>query len=310
MAEKQTTRLGRNWLIKTVIFLVLLLGFGAWGLVDALVIYPRRGQADAAFKLTRHLQAAQAAGMLTTTDLKAADPAATLEELRQRIPELQSRAAVSGPEARRDEFLRTRITWLESLGLMWDLNAQPKLLETEAGPPSRTLYYDPAEGQGFAVALDGSRSTLTPMDLLTKLGPRLSTTNPPRPLSPFDLPVQWLFVVIGFGGGAYMIVVIIRAASKRFAWEPQTQTLTLPGGKSFTPADLKELDKRLWHKFFVTAHLHDGTSHKLDLLRYVPLEDWVLTMERTAFPETAEPPPSDDTPPAPPSEPSPAESAA
>ena len=54
------TSISRNWLIKMAVFLIALLGFGTWGLVDALVIYPRKGLEDASFKLKNYLQAASA----------------------------------------------------------------------------------------------------------------------------------------------------------------------------------------------------------------------------------------------------------
>ena len=38
------------------------------------------------------------------------------------------------------------------------------------------------------------------------------------------------------------------------------------------------------------SHALAGSEVKLDLLRYVPLEDWVLEMERTAFPPAEVPP--------------------
>ncbi|MGH7132453.1 MAG: hypothetical protein ACREJO_10960, partial [Phycisphaerales bacterium] len=62
-----------------------------------------------------------------------------------------------------------------------------------------------------------------------------------------------------------------------------------PDGKTIVPADIAEFDKRKWDKFYVTINLKGGEARKLDLLRYVPLEEWVLAMERTAFPETAPP---------------------
>ena len=93
MSEIQTTTLGRNWLIKTLLFLVLLLGFGCWGLVDAVYFYPRRGEMDAARRLKDHLAAADAAGMLTSNQLKVTDPKATYAQLRAREAEIARLAA-------------------------------------------------------------------------------------------------------------------------------------------------------------------------------------------------------------------------
>ena len=103
------------------------------------------------------------------------------------------------------------------------------------------------------------------------------------------MPVQWLFVVVGFGLGGYLVFLMVKckAQASRTKFESETQRLTVPSGASFTPADLEDVDKRLWHKYYVTMQLKDGSEHKLDLLRYVPLEEWVLGMERTRFPERA-----------------------
>ncbi len=68
-------------------------------------------------------------------------------------------------------------------------------------------------------------------------------------------------------------------------------TLGLPGGHSLTPADLTDVDKRKWDKFFVSLVVKPGHATlggkevALDLLRYEPLEDWVLEMEKAAFPD-------------------------
>ncbi len=287
MPETQKTTIGRNWLLKTLLFLVLFAGFGVAGLVDALYFYPRRGEKDATLKLARHLQAAQAAGSLTTQKLKSADPRTELEALRQRKVEIERTAAVPGLEQKKAESDRTRMVWLESLALMWQLNAKPKLIDTETGPPTRKLYFEPADGDGVAIAADGTRTDLSPMDVLGKLASKLDTSSNIKPLSGLDMFFQWVFVVVGFGGGLYMSFIVLRVVSKKYSWNPDEQRLTLPGGTSFVPGDVKEFDKRLWHKFFVTVHLKNGAAKKLDLLRYVPLEEWVLAMEKTAFPEQA-----------------------
>jgi len=110
------------------------------------------------------------------------------------------------------------------------------------------------------------------------------TRTPPKPLSAFDIPSQWLFVIAGFGGAAWLTFLFVRVASKKYRWDPATHTLTVPGGKTIAPADIAEVDKRKWDKYFVTLRLNDGAppprEHKFDLLRYAPLEAWILEMER------------------------------
>lgn len=294
MSEIQTTKLGRNWLLKTVLFTVLLIGFGCWGLADALYFYPKRGEMVAARKLKDHLVAADTAGRLSASQLKVPDPAAAFAELSKREPDLMQRIKTPGPEAKDAQFELTRKEWLDALNKMWALRPEPRLVETEKGPPPRKHYFDMREGQGYSVAADGARTDLTPQQLLARLTNAAATTNQATPLSGFDMLFQWIFVVIGFGGGLWMLTTFARAASRKYSWNPETQALTLHDGKTVTPADLKELDKRLWHKFFVTMSLKDGSAYKLDLLRYQPLEEWVLAMEQTAFPEADVPPAADD----------------
>lgn len=286
MSDKQTTKLGRSWLFKTMLFLLLLVGFGCWGLTDALYFYKRRGELDASIKFAKYLQAAQAVGSLTPSKLKCDNPASELAALKAKRADIELR--LKSPSTERDAVAeQRRLVWLESLALMWQGNSKPKLLDREPGPPSRKIYFNMVEGEGEAVSADGSRTKLSPPELLGKLATKLNTTANVTPLSPLDMLFQWIFVVVGFGGGLYILATFARAAAKKYTWEPDAQRLTLPDGTAFVPSDIKEFDKRLWHKFFVTIHLKDGKAKTFDLLRYVPLEDWVVAMEKTAFPDAA-----------------------
>ncbi len=97
-----------------------------------------------------------------------------------------------------------------------------------------------------------------------------------------------------WGFALYLIVLWVRVAAKTYTWDAAHQQLGLPGGASLVPTDLADVDKRKWHKFFVTLEINDthpklaGQGVTLDLYRYVPLEEWVLEMERTRFPERAQ----------------------
>jgi hypothetical protein len=128
-----------------------------------------------------------------------------------------------------------------------------------------------------------------------------NTTAQPKPLAAFDIPVQWLFVVIGLGGVLWMLVLFASVARQRYSWDPQTRTLTLPGGQALTPADAEDFDKRKWDKFLVFVKVKPshptlgGRELKLDLYRHTPLESWVLEMERAAFPDRSEPEPAPST---------------
>jgi hypothetical protein len=117
----------------------------------------------------------------------------------------------------------------------------------------------------------------------------------PKPLSWFDIPVQWVFTGIGFGGAAWMLILFLTVARQKYRWEPETMTLTLPDGRSIAPSDLEDVDKRKWDKYLVFLKLKPphplaGRELKLDLYRYKPLEDWVLAMESAAFPDRKQEP--------------------
>jgi hypothetical protein len=286
-----TTRLSGNWMLKQGVFLTILLVFGFWGLADALYFYPRRGLEDASSRLWDYFKAASDAGKLTPADLALPDPQAAYAELAPRMEELARASTAAGTDSRlaKVEFAKAR--WLEALSRTWRLTTEPQVV---IGPgqlqsaPTRMVKYDPVKAVGLATSQPGETPTeISPQKLLGELTQKWNARDQVTPLSGYDMPLQWVFVIVGFGGGAWMLLTMVRAASTRFRWEPEPQALTLPNGKRFVPADVKEFDKRRWHKFFVTVHLKDGTSHTLDLLRYVPLEEWVLTMEKTAFPESA-----------------------
>ncbi len=292
-----STRLSSSWTLKQGIFLTVLLVFGAWGLADALYFYPRRGLEDASFKLRNYLAAAAEAGRLVPSQIAIPDLRAAHDELVPRMEELAKAASSTTLEAPRAKFDFAKAQWLQALARTWRLVPEPQVVVSPGDLPkdvfvdaaTRTVKYDPIKGIGL-VTSDGSAPTeLAPQRLLNELVQKWNTGDQVKPLSGYDMPLQWVFVVLGFGGGAWMLLTMVRAASKTYRWEPGTQTLIMPGGKRIVPADVKEFDKRRWHKFFVTLHLKDGSSHTLDLLRYNPLEEWVLAMERTAFPESAAP---------------------
>jgi hypothetical protein len=127
-----------------------------------------------------------------------------------------------------------------------------------------------------------------------ELNQRWGNGNMPKKLEWYDIPAQWAFVIIGLGGGLWLLVLYAMVARKRYSWDETSKTLTLPGGTTLTPADLEDVDKRKWDKYIVflkvkpTHPTLDGRELKVDLYRYSPLEVWVLEMERTAFPERAE----------------------
>ncbi len=288
MSSTHTCTLNRSWLLKMSVFSAVLIGFGTWAVLDGLWLYPARGLNDASVKLRDWLSAAEKAGRLRTDVIAVSDPAAERDRLRTKEEELRSAARGSGPAALDAQLDLAKLDWLDALARAWRLNTDPKPLGT-LKEPERTLKFEMTRAEGFTVAkADGAKSTLTLQNLSRDLTTVWNTTKQPKPLSGFDMPVQFLFIALGYGMGVYLLVVIVKArqTARTFQWDQSEQRLTLPGGASFVPADIDDLDKRLWHKYYVTVITKAG-SHKLDLLRYVPLEDWVLAMERTRFPERA-----------------------
>jgi hypothetical protein len=250
----QKTVINRPWLLKMALFGVGLVLFGLYGLYDATIAYPNRGEAFASYAQFQYLDQARSRGPLGR-EVSVADPRAELTRLN-----------ASNPEGL--EMLRQR--WLASLAKIGRLT------------PERTTMTDP---EGAYAAL--SRIWVEGAGSGSKPKPQ------PKELASFDLPLQWVIVLIGFGGAGYLLVLFISARAKRYGWEQATRTLTLPRGETLTPADLEEVDKRKWDKFLVFLKIKPGhptlagQELKLDLLRYKPLEEWILEMERAAFPERA-----------------------
>ncbi len=262
MSSVQTTTLNRPWVLKMVAFIVILAGFGTWGLIDGLWVFPNRGEKDASYKLYVYLQAARDAGRLTQANVGVPDPAASLAELEAKERDLrtvvQGKPTTGGISPRAAAFELARLDWLRSLQRIWRLDSAPGRLQDD-----------------LAAQLDALTTTW-------------KTTTPPKPLDTYDLHFQWIFVVLGYAGALWLVGVLARAKGTVFRWDPAEHRLTLPDGASMTPADVAEFDKRKWHKFYVTLVLKDGSSRTLDLLRYVPLEAWILEMEKIAFPSSSE----------------------
>jgi hypothetical protein len=142
-------------------------------------------------------------------------------------------------------------------------------------------------------------TTENPQQTFTELKTRWTSSAgavaSPKPLAWYDIPVQWLFVGLGFGLAAWLLLLWASVARQKYRWDPATRTLGLPSGQTIAPADLEEVDKRKWDKFIVFLKLKPphplaSREQKLDLYRHAPLESWVLEMEKAAFPDRAVPP--------------------
>jgi hypothetical protein len=246
----QTTRLNRPWLLKISIFTFVLIGFGIYGFYDATVAYPNRGKRFSDYARYEFFR--------------------IVGQERNYLPVAEVNVEDPAAELRRLRAIKTpgpveaaKLQWLESLTLVNQLSPQ----HTATGNPEQTFR----ELQERWTSSEGAR-------------------NAPKPLSWYDIPVQWLFVAVGFGGGAWLAFLWILVARQKYTWQPETKTLGLPGGQTITPTDLEDVDKRKWDKFLVflrfkPPHPFAGKELKLDLYRHAPLEAWVLEMEREAFPD-------------------------
>ncbi len=262
-APTQRTRISPKWIVKMSIFMLALLVFGAWGLYDAAVVYRRRGMQAAEVAEYRFLDALKDKnkGRLTNETASLADPAGEM----RRLHDADRQGNITPVD-------RAELDWLQQLKYVGELRPENTRLPRQdyfAGGVSKGAEVPDAMNRWQA--LKGAPSA--------------------SPLSAFDIPVQWLICVVGLGWGLYLAGLMLSVRGRTYRWTPDELRLHLPGGDSFVPADIDEIDKRKWHKFFVSMKIRAthaklaGKSIELDLLRYVPLEDWVLQMERAAFPE-------------------------
>ncbi len=252
VVEPGVSRLAPRWWIKTLAFAVVLIGFGGWGLYDALVAYPERGIADAEHKQLEYLRSWASSAL--RSEATVADPAAELSRLEE-ASRRQSNT-VTDAEAR-------RLEWLRSLQKVARLRPEHTRIES-------------------------------PIQKLQELENSWATRTPPKPLAAYDIPAQWLFVAIGFSIGPWLLFKFVVVSGKKYRWDPVGQRLTVPGGQTLSPGDLEDVDKRKWDKFIVFLRVKSshaglgGQEVKVDLYHYTqPVEDWVLAMEKTAFPDRA-----------------------
>lgn len=114
--EVQTTTLHRPWVFKMVIFTLVTVGFGLWGLYDAVIAYPARGNSHAEYAEWQYLQAAKREGSLSAAAEGSGDPAARLDALKAKLP--------------RKDLEQAEFDWLLSLSRMHRLNAGATKIES------------------------------------------------------------------------------------------------------------------------------------------------------------------------------------
>lgn len=268
MAERPKTRLNPKWLLKITLFIIGTAAFGSWGLYDATIHYPRRGARAAEFNEWKYLElsldprnAIEVGGQIAIPD-----PARARTDLKSR-----ERSLLSQVEA-------ARLEWLDSLAVINRLH--PRATD-------------------FGATVDGQPRPTAPERFLELDQAWKRTDGKPvdRPtaLQWYDLPSQWLIAFVCYGLALYLAWLIARTKMRTYAWDASDKRLHLPGGESIVPADIAEFDKRKWHKYFVALRI--GPSHpklagkavSLDLLRYQPLEEWVLAMEAAKGPDPSAP---------------------
>jgi hypothetical protein len=252
----QRTRVSKRWMRKMVIFFIVCFGLGSWGLLDAVKVYPDRGRMYAKFMLSDYLKAADETGLIgIPRRVNVPDPASEYASLQGRSEQLNPL-----------EVLRLR--WLDSLrpiyGTTLDRLTEQNQRMAERPEDERedtvTVFRDPAA-------------------TYAEISSEISGRSVPKPLTQTDIAVQWLICAAGYIGAGLILMRITQTKATVYRYEPADHKLILPKGKSITPDEIETVDKSKWHKFFVALDLKDGGSHKFDLLRFEPLEDWILEME-------------------------------
>lgn len=251
----QRTQVSSSWMRKMVIFFVVCFGLGSWGLWDAAKVYPDRGRLYAKFMLSDYLKSADETGLIMVPRrVNVEDPAAEIVSLEERTDQLSA-------------FEQLRYRWLSSLRPIYGKSLE-KLTEQ-----NRAMEQLPADQRE-----DTKTVFLDPAATYAQLNSEISG-SPPKPLSQTDIAVQWLICVVGYAGALLILLRIIQTKSTVYRYEPAEHKLILPKGTTITPGEIETVDKSKWHKFFVVLELKHGSSHKFDLLRFEPLEDWILEME-------------------------------
>ncbi|MBO6512592.1 MAG: hypothetical protein JJ974_01330 [Phycisphaerales bacterium] len=258
--------LNKKWSIKLFLITFFVIGFGAYGLYDATIAYPNRGQRFADWAKMQYLEAAKAASSeefgYFERNTSIADPVATLEELSdptRRQQNLNDAQNQSSSSRLRSTARNARYDWLKGLKTIGELKPENTIIEF-------------------------------PNDELTELKTRWSSTSSiPKPLKGYDIPSQWAIMVVCWVIGFWMLVNIIKVVRQKYSWEADSMTLTVPGPIAITPAHLEEVDKRKWDKFIVFLKLnnthpsHGGKEIKVDTYQHALVEDWILAMEVRAF---------------------------
>lgn len=302
MTEVTTLRPG--WRTKMVIFIAAFLGFGAWGLYDATIAYPNRGLKIASIRELEYLQAAQRVrGRLDPAELSAPDPKEQLAMLRRGADRL-------------GELDKARLAWLESLEKAWRLDASRTTYNNSDRAPAQRLKDLDAQWRGVTAlpkAVDafdifvqwlifgacsffgvcGVWLLVTIWRRPFRFDPQTHTLQLPK-VTPVDRLIRGVLHVLRIPWA--IIKLWLRLGAKINAGGQVNQfrqRIPAPGGQTLTPADLAEVDKTHWSKYWVTLRVKPGhptlggRAIAIDLYRRAKVEGWILDMEKIAFPEVA-----------------------
>lgn len=257
-AEQLKTTLKGSWIAKMAIFFVVLLGLAAWGYVDAEIVYPARGRDVVAYTSLHYLQVSNESNMLYRSSV--VDPAAEYARLSE--SEFETLPVIE----------RTRLSWLTAISRLESLESISAANTVEMARRLDNPSSDPIETATLFAS---------PAKTLAALDAAWANKGLPKALSSFDIPVQWLIFFAGIAGALWVGFLFVKAKTTSFAYKPEAHELILPGGKSFTPEMIEVVDKRKWDKFFVFLKVTGFPGEiKLDLLKFVPLEEWILEMEK------------------------------
>lgn len=252
-AGEQITSIPKKWMILQAVYMGVLLAYAIWCVYDGAVLLPNRGKADAEYKERQYLEAAKTASSLSEASVKT--PVEEYEQLNEQVAEMRGLANSTTATGKINALRVARYEWLKALRLVGQLS------------PEKTTIADPERR-------------------LKELDEKWKSLVPPKPLAGYDIPLQWWQLPVVLGVFLIVLVVTVRTKLTVYRYDPASKTLTLPGGEKISYMDLKEVDKRQWHKVRCALVLNDGRQLPMDLLRYVPLEEWILEMEKARFPES------------------------
>lgn len=247
------TRLSRAWLVRMVPLTLAMLGLGAWGLVDAIWVYPKRGLRFADHMEVEYLRAIQARGAWGEAS----------------VPE--PRAALGALEAKADAG--TALSELEQARLSW--------LKALATPGLKAL--NRSEFTDARARLDELEA-----DLATSSVPKpLSWYDLPSQwvIAAVGFGVGVYLIVFWFrvAGQAYRF-----APDSMTLTLPAGQSFG-PGDLA-EEADWRKWSKFIVFLRIKPEHSTlGGQILRIDLFRHTPLEAWIMAMEKQAFPECEQP---------------------